>query len=261
MSFKINLKPTPGAEYFTLREHLYRYNMDVDMNESMERIESKFKNLFHIPPDFKFNLLPISKWNENGVENKTIFLDDPVSGMRHNKLHAPILQEHGILDLSYSFPQLTGLDFQNIKLLLIETRASLGIPGAFKVVCSRKSTFEIDFLMKEGYKKDMYMLDNVMSDIEEKGLDILLRESNYKAAVLYQLIESNVNLETARSKKERSKTMIAFKCEKDFLFRIEKLGYEFYVDSDSETANVVIANYATQSKELIEMFADRVARL
>ena len=175
MSIKINLKPTPGADYFTLREHLYRYDKDYDMTESMARIESRFRGLFHIPSDFNFILSPESWWDNAGMKHKINFLDDPVTGIRRNDIQPPNLQDHDILDLSFSFPHLSGLDFSKIEFLWTETQASLGIPGVFKVAFSRKKAFQSDFLMDERYKKDVYLLDKVMDDIYQKGMEFLCR--------------------------------------------------------------------------------------
>ena len=105
------------------------------------------------------------------------------------------------------------------------------------------------------------MLQLVLKDIVEKGMEMLIRESNYKAAVLYQMIESSPYLEPIAPKEKRSKTIITVACDHDFFPKLVKLGFELFVEKGDEKTRISIANYPTHSKELIEMFADRVALL
>ena len=111
------------------------------------------------------------------------------------------------------------------------------------------------------YDRSLYLLQKVMEDYHSKGLDMLIRESRYKAAVLYQMIEDSPYLRPSVDKSQRSSTMIIAEGERSFLQKIELLGYELGKVQHSNSAAMVIANYSTHSKELIEMFADRVLAL
>jgi phosphoserine aminotransferase len=110
-------------------------------------------------------------------------------------------------------------------------------------------------------QQSMYIMNAVLNDYQEKGSEVLLRESNYKAAVLYQLLETSKNLEPLANKAERSKTTITAICESGFLLYIQKLGYDVESHPVEGKQVLTIANYPTHSKETIEMFADRIAVL
>ena len=170
-----------------------------------------------------------------------------------------------ILNLSYYFPQITGY-FVDFRSIFIHPAASLGIPTKFafafsKVDDDKMANLSANVLNGADDQKSIYLMSAVLGDYLEKGWEVLLRESNYKAAVLYQLLEASKNLELIAAKTERSKTMITAVCEPEFLPRILKLGYEVESFLKDGKRVLTIANYPTHSKEAIEMFADRIAAL
>ena len=89
----------------------------------------------------------------------------------------------------------------------------------------------------------------------------LLRELNYKAAVLNQMIENSNYLNFVTDKKYRSKTMITAECKLKFLEEIDNMGYMVGTHRISQKFMITIANYPTHSKELVEMFSDRIATI
>ena len=264
MRFKINLKAYPGAPYFTIREHELHFNEKITTSKNLLDIEGSIRRLFGIPDTYSFGIYRrIDK--AMLLDHYSIqLLDDPETGQRFRPNIASISHVPSVLDLSYSFPYVAE-EYALLDALIIDTNASLGISNdiilAFtRVVLNGLKSLSVNELEAK-HTKDMYLLLKVLQDLEQKGMEVIVRESNYKAAVLHQLIEINKNLNLVSPKENRSKSMIAVACEKEFFTRIDRLGYELSVEEHKDKIRFTIANYPTQSKELIEMFADRVSEL
>jgi hypothetical protein len=266
MNFRINLKPFPGAEYFTFQEHLRKFSNTLPNKVDLTKeIELKLKKLFNILENYSVSMVSANNPDWSFPDYEVLVKDDPISGIDHLNLPHGSKHQKSMLDLSYSFPQITGY-FVDFRSIFIHPAASLGIPVINAVVFSRDKidsipTFSQSFQPANNYQKSMFLMNAVLDDYLEKGSEVLLRESNYKAAVLYQLLEASKNLELIAAKTERSKTMITAVCEPEFLPRILKLGYEVESFLKDGKRVLTIANYPTHSKEAIEMFADRIAAL
>ncbi len=260
---RIDFKPYPGATYFTVQEHQRHFHkMEAyDPQVDLFTIERLFRTLLNITSvDYKFQLIQLSD-KDKLRENFTYFCkDDPKTGMDF-LLSSKEIQKGSLLDLTYSFPQVLESSW-NFDIFFIDPNASLGVPADFGVAFTRMDFegFLTPFSIKsfEGHRQEIYVLGRVLANLEDKGKEMLLRESNYKAAVLYQMIESCENLEPVTDKEKRSQSMIVAKCNPEFQNKIEKLGYKLGAESKD---TITIANYPTHSKELIEMFADRVVEL
>lgn len=266
MNFRINLKPFPGAEYFTVQEHLRKFSSALPNKLDLTKeIEPNLKKLLKIPENFSFSMVSAVKPDWSILDSKVLVKDDPSSGIDHLNLPPGLTHQKSMLDLSYSFPQITG-DLADFNAIIIHPAASLGIPIEFAFVFSmqhddKMTNLSGHILRDVDDQKSMYILNAVLNDYMEKGSEVLLRESNYKAAVLYQLLETSKNLEPVVAKTERSKTVITAVCEPEFLKGIIKLGYDLDAIPREGKQVLTIANYPTHSKETIEMFADRVAAL
>jgi phosphoserine aminotransferase len=113
---------------------------------------------------------------------------------------------------------------------------------------------------------DIYLLGKVAEDMNAKGLDMIRRETNYKAAVLYHCINEHPKLEAFIQDSEyQSKTTVVAKTDgspKDFIEPLEKLGlvigsgYAKYKDE-----HIRIANFPTHSNEQIELLVDQLNKL
>ena len=75
------------------------------------------------------------------------------------------------------------------------------------------------------------------------------------------MIENSPHLQLVNDKQNRSKTMISADCSYSILEEIQNLGFDVDALLDGEKARITIANYPTHSKELIEMFSDRIGAL
>lgn len=267
MEFKINFNPYNGEPYFTVHEHLRSFDPKVhkDSGEYLLRAEERLRNLFSIPSDFLFEMCEISmKEKLIGQMREVIVKDDPETGidfMIENKL---VKDQAELLDLSYSFPHVQH-DISNYNMILIDPRASLGIPVGYILVFSKTKSFDVNSLSEDLKNTDIirniFLLHKVLGDYAKKGIEILLRESNYKAAVLNQMIENSPYLNFVADKKCRSKTMILAECNLKYLEEIDKMGYVFGTQRTSQKFMITIANYSTHSKELVEMLSDRVAAI
>ena len=109
---------------------------------------------------------------------------------------------------------------------------------------------------------DIYLLGKVAEDMNAKGLDLIRRETNYKAAVLYHCINEHQALEAfIKDTKYQSKTIAVAKTENpqkiikslDELGLVIGAGYGKYKEK-----HIRIANFPTHSKEQIELLVDQL---
>jgi hypothetical protein len=262
MKFQINLDPVSAAPYFTVQEHLRRFSASANAQANLKRIEESLRQFLSLTSAYNFSIIPVSK-KENLLWrlDQVIYVDNPFSGRNELAAHRNLPWEKTTADISFSFPQCMQYDLSGFDAIMCDTSASLGVPAAFLVLFSQDPKNLQDQQIVTEFSEDIYVLSEVLNDLEEKKMEMLLRESNYKAAVLYQLIDSHQYLNAIVDKESRSKTVIATECEPGFANRIEGLGYRFHRQELAGKARISIANYATQSKELIEMFVDRVSEL
>ncbi len=264
MKFKINFKPNPGAPYFTVNDHVKSFDPKVHKNsiDYFEQSEAHLRNLFKIPSGFNFNICRLENKHllMNLVEEE-IVKDDPATGL-DNAVDFQIIESRKVLlDMSYSFPQVE-IDKSNFDMILIDPNASLGISTSFAVVFSKDKSLGFQDIIQDQHEKefirDAYLLCNVLSDYAEKGSELLLRESNYKAVVLNLMIGNNQYLKPIVDRSSRSKTMIMAECEDGLYNNIASMGFVVASHRVANKLRITIANYPTQSKEMVEMFSDRV---
>ena len=265
MNFKVNFKPYPGANYFTFQEHQKSFDSKVhkNTNEYLGQIKKHLISLFNISSEFRFEIYDKSKMERLLSQVKDFVLkDDPISGMENLIEGKHVNNEISLLDLSYSFPHVQH-DFTSFDAILIDPIVSLGIPIRYILVFSKMKFPDIKNSSEDhknaAFAQDIFLLHRVLRDYAEKGKEMLLRESNYKVAVLNQMIESSNYLKYDADKKYRSKTMFSAECELKFLEELEKIGFEVGIQRIDQKFKITIANYPTHSKELIEMFSDRIA--
>ena len=261
MKFSINLKPFPAEPYFTVREHLLKFSPDLEITGLKAGVEKNLRNLFGIPSGYAFTLLNCSEkekflMNFDDVQLK----DSPDTGIDIFACGHSALSGKNLLDLSYSFPQVTD-EIQIYDLLMIDPNMSLGIPCSCFVVFYKADLPDISEYMLIPNEKDLYLFSSVLDDLKIKGIDQLLIESNYKSAVLYNALDLNPKFDLVQTKDSRSKTMIFADTSRETVKKIFDMGYEIDHHEFADAARVTIANYSTHSKELIEMFTDRIDAL
>jgi len=109
----------------------------------------------------------------------------------------------------------------------------------------------------------IYLLGKVAKDMLMKGIDQIQRETNYKAAVMYHLLENTPGISPfIQNPEHRSKTTIVASCEKSTqiieALKSKKLilgaGFGKYKEH-----HLRIANFPTHSKEQFEMLADKLS--
>ena len=265
MNFRISLDPFSAPPYFTVQEHLYKYSGVEEVEEKLKSAEKRLREFLSLDSSYQFSIIPKADKDRWLQESGTmVMLDNPFEGTNELLSNSASFTGEEILDISYSFPQLTLQDLSSFKVIVCDASASLGIPVGFVFVFSKNTgmgLYPFQQEQQEAFEKDIYILSSVLDDLHEKTIEVLMRESNYKSAVLYQLIDSNPNLTSLVSRESRSKSVITAECESEFADRIEKLGYQMYRREHEGKARISIANYATLSKELIEMFADRISEL
>ncbi|MCK5211026.1 MAG: hypothetical protein KAQ79_23515 [Cyclobacteriaceae bacterium] len=267
MKFKINFKPYPGAPYFTVQEHVRSFNPKTlkISDEYLDQAEKCLRGLFNISSEFRFEIYEKHELGKLLTQmEKLIVKDDPETGVDFMIENKHEKDQTTLFDLSYSFPHVQH-DISNYNMILIDPRASLGIPIGYILVFSKTKSFDVsnvnEDLKNPDFIRDIFILHKVLGDYLERGIDVLLRESNYKAAVLNQMIENCHYLNFVTDNKYRSKTMITAECNLKFLEEIDKMGYVFRTQRISQKFMITIANYPTHSKELVEMLSDRVATI
>ena len=265
MKFRINLKPFPAEPYFTVREHLLKYKDELPTDGLVRRIEKSLRDLLGIKQDYSFVLLDCDKKEVFLQENLTVVTikDNPETGIDVFLEELTVTIEEHLLDLSYSFPYFSD-KIQDYDFILVDPNMSLCIPNKKFALFYRSENVDVPRYTKvdnSSYTRDLYLISSVLDDLKTKGMDQLIRESNYKSAVLYQLFDSNPNFKLVSPKEKRSRAMIVVDTSIEMIERINHLGYEITHKQLEDLERITIANYATHSKELIEMFADRVAAI
>ncbi len=262
MKFTINLKPYESEAYFTVREHLTAYLEEncPDPMECSKNAEEKLRVLFNIPHHFTLTFCQKSiKQPAVHLFGNHDKLDDPHTGRRLKT--SEVDTSGGLLDLSCSFPYVLN-DYKGSGGLLIDPNASLGVPAPFVMIFHVP---ELD-LRRYAWKKNDYegrkyiwLLNKVLGDVFKKGVDDIKRENDYKAVLLWQTVENSPYLTPLAEKPERSKTVIVAECDEWVHEKILKMGYQVESFSVSRSNRIAIANYPVHSKELIELFSDRIS--
>ncbi len=111
---------------------------------------------------------------------------------------------------------------------------------------------------------NIYLLGKVVEDMLTKGMDMIRRESKYKAAVLSQVIEDRDWLtHFVEDPAIRSETVTVAKCEKKNESIIDKLyEYGFVIGGgygSYKTKHLRFSNFPTHSKEQVERLSDVIA--
>ena len=108
----------------------------------------------------------------------------------------------------------------------------------------------------------IYLLGMVARDMLEKGIDMIRRETEYKAAVLYHCLEEHKKLSPLVMEKQyRSKTMVVAKGNDTGKYINELAKIKLVIATgykEFQNKQIRIANYPAHSKEHIEMLADKL---
>ncbi|ELR71483.1 phosphoserine aminotransferase [Fulvivirga imtechensis AK7] len=112
----------------------------------------------------------------------------------------------------------------------------------------------------------VYLLGKVAEDMLKKGIDQIRRETEYKAAVLYQAFDQSPVLSAFVSNREhQSKTTLVAKSTNPSAGIISKLSEKGLVIgsgySKFKEQHIRIANFPTHSKEQVEMLADELIKI
>ena len=179
------------------------------------------------------------------------------------------------------------LDFNRIDSLFFSVQKGFGLPaglgvwiinekGIEKAKSMQRSGLSIgsyhsipSFLSKSGRHQTpetpnvlgMYLLGKVAEDMLSKGITQIRKETEYKAALSYNLLENHPLMEPfVTNPKYRSKTVIVAKTAIDSKKMIDKAGEKGMVIGSGygqfKNKHLRIANFPTHSKEQFEMLAD-----
>jgi len=112
----------------------------------------------------------------------------------------------------------------------------------------------------------IYLLANVLKDMNARGIEVIRRETNYKAAVLDHCIEQHPTLSHfVTDPKLRSKTVIVADAKgrsAEFIQKLEEIGFVIGAGySHFKNTHIRIANFPAHSKEQIELLADKLMEI
>lgn len=111
---------------------------------------------------------------------------------------------------------------------------------------------------------NLYLLGRVVNDMLTIGMDKIKRDTDYKAAVLYQALEEAQNLQPfVKQTVNRSKTTIVAEGTSAKKLRIALAEKNLILSSGykpMQDEQVRIANFPTHSKEQVEMLADLIVK-
>lgn len=128
------------------------------------------------------------------------------------------------------------------------------IPNLLKNAAKAQTTYTANVL-------NIFLLAKVSGDLLEKGMDIIRRESKYKAALLYHTMEQHQRLSCfVQDKNLRSETVAVANTQGDSSLIINALKEKGLVIGNGYGAykgkQIRIASFPTHSKEQIELLVD-----
>ncbi|OEK05242.1 aminotransferase class V-fold PLP-dependent enzyme [Roseivirga misakiensis] len=128
------------------------------------------------------------------------------------------------------------------------------LPNLFKNAQKAQTTFTANVL-------GIYLLSKVSADMLEKGIDVIRRETSYKAALLNHMVDSHPNLEHFVSDRSvRSKTVTVANTVGDSNEILNKLSKKGFVLGNGygeyKGKQIRIASFPTHSKEQMELLVD-----
>jgi len=128
------------------------------------------------------------------------------------------------------------------------------LPNLMKNGLKHQTTFTANVL-------NIYLLAKVAGDMLEKGIDVIRREANYKAALLNHLVENHPKLSHfVVDRKLRSKTVTVANTIEESAEILEKLSKKGFVlgtgYGNYKAKQIRIASFPTHSKEQMELLVD-----
>lgn len=195
-----------------------------------------------------------------------------------------------VVDAVSSLPY-THLDFSKIDSVYFSVQKGFGVPAGLGVwIYNEKMVEKAKTLKAKGksigayhsllqldkYAKDyqtpetpnvlaIFVLGKVVEAMNKKGIDMIRRETDYKAELLYHTLQTSEFLSPlVEEKTQRSKTVVVADVKKgtssDVISFVEKKGIVIGKGYGSYKGNQIrIANFPTHSKELMEQVADILA--
>ncbi len=130
------------------------------------------------------------------------------------------------------------------------------LPNLVKNAANSQPTYTTNVL-------NVYLLAKVTADMLEKGIDVIRRETNYKAALLQHMVTKHTGLDHfVQSPELRSKTVVVANTKVDSSQWVEALSQKGFIIGKGYGSfrkdQIRIASFPTHSKELIELLVDTI---
>ena len=111
----------------------------------------------------------------------------------------------------------------------------------------------------------IYVLSKVLEDMNNIGIDMIVRDTNYKSSLIYDTINKHKDLTTfIKNKNIQSKTVAVANTKRENIHYINKLkekGLIIGKGYGSASNQIRIANFPTHSKEVFELLCDELINL
>jgi phosphoserine aminotransferase len=210
------------------------------------------------------NITKIREQINNHNEDKLIVVD-AVSSLPHANFDFSVIDSlYFSVQKGFGLPAGLGVWIYNQK--MINKAKTLKAKG--KSIGTYHSLLELDKYAQDNQTSEtpnvlgIFVLGKVIESMNKKGIDMIRRETDYKAELIYHTLEQSEFLSPlVIEKSHRSKTVIVANVKKgtssDVIAFLEKKGiivgkgYGIFKDSQ-----IRIANFPTHSKELVEQVAD-----
>ena len=182
------------------------------------------------------------------------------------------------------------LDFNKIDSVFFSVQKGFGLPAGLGVwIVNDKCIAKSEYLLSKGISigsyhslpslithaqknqtpetpnvLGIYLLSKIVQDMLRRGITIIRKETEYKAAILYQLLESNQFLSPfVKDKSHQSKTVIVAECGEytDTIshFLLEKGIQPGEGYGALKKLQLRFANFPAHSKEQVELLVDTLA--
>lgn len=259
------------------------HEIAIQLNKNAEKLEAKegqgFQGDIHVPADAE--LIAVT---HNETSTGVVLPLDLINNFRERNTNALVAVD---AVSSMPYPQ---FDFTKIDSVFFSVQKGFGLPAGLGVwIVNQRCVEKAETILKKGISigsyhaiptllanasknqtpetpnvLGIYLLNKITQDFLRKGVDTLRRETDYKAAILYQALEQHHLLAPfVKEKNAQSKTVIVADCqshtEKLTKFLLEKGlqpgdGYGSF-----KKTQLRFANFPAHSKEQFELLVDSIA--
>ena len=271
---------------------------------SFHLVNGSFSKRFHeIASQLKKNATKLEAAEGDGFENILAPSDAELIAVTHNEtstgVSIPVDRIHQLkqqhpaallaVDAVSSLPY-PAFDFNIVDTVFFSVQKAFGLPAGLGVwIVNHKCIEKADALLKSGHiigtyhnipslhalaskhqtpetpnVLGIYLLGKVVNDFLRRGVETLRRETEYKAAILYQALDAHPNLSAfVKDKQFQSRTVIVAESQAHTEALTQHLQQKGLYPGDGygpfKKTQLRFANFPAHSKEQYELLVDSIA--